>query len=73
MTKDQATQILRHLADVVLEATKEAGAEGAPEGPMYVAFMSYGVSLEMFTRIVDALIAVGKLRLSGHVLYAVAK
>ena len=64
-------QILRHLADALLEAVKEAGAEGAPEGPMYAAFMSYGVSLEMFTRIVDALIAVGKLRRSGHVLYAV--
>lgn len=71
MTKDQAKLILKHLADVVVETVREAGAEGAPEGPMYAAFMAHGLSLDAFTAIVEALIAAKKIRRSNHVLYAV--
>lgn len=71
MTRERALEILYHLSQAVLETCKDAGSEGAPEGPMYAAFMSYGIGLDTFTKIVNALIAAGKLRRSGHVLYAI--
>lgn len=72
MNREQAVQILRGLAQVVVETVEEAGQQGVPTGPMYAAFMAYGVSLEMFEGLVDALVQAGRVLRRGHLLYPAA-
>lgn len=59
------------LCDAVVDAVKEAGPQGAPAGPMYAAFMSYGMSLEQFQRMMDMLVNAGRLRKQGHLYFYV--
>jgi hypothetical protein len=54
---------------VIIESVKEMGEQGAPEGPMYAAFMHYGVTLGQFNLIMSFLVEHGFLRRSGHLLY----
>jgi hypothetical protein len=57
------------LCDAVVDAVKEAGPQGAPAGPMYAAFMSVGMSLEQFERMMDVLVKAGRLRKQGHLYF----
>lgn len=59
------------LCNAVVDAVKEAGPQGAPAGPMYAAFMSVGMSLEQFERMMDLLVKSGRLRKSGHLYFYV--
>ena len=56
MTKTEAMQTLRLIANAVVETVKEAGPDGAPGGPMYLAFMAYGISLNGFQQIMAGLV-----------------
>jgi len=55
----------------VFDTIKEVGPQGAPEGPLYAALMGHGCTLSQFQSIVGILVRAGKVRQSGHVLYAV--
>lgn len=55
----------------VIDAVKEAGPQGAPAGPMYAAFMSAGMSLEQFQRMMDGIVRSGRLRKSGDLYFYV--
>lgn len=59
------------LCNAVVDAVKEAGPQGAPAGPMYAAFMSVGMSLEQFERMMAALVKSGRLRKSGDLYFYV--
>jgi hypothetical protein len=72
MTREDAKALLAHVANAVLETVRET-PQGAPEGPMYLAFQHYGMSLDTFQQITAALIETGKVRRSGNVLYPVTK
>lgn len=66
----------RQLVQVVMafvETIKEAGPNGAPEGPMYLAFMQHGGSLESFESMMVGLEKVGIIRRSGHVAFYTGK
>ena len=52
------------LVDAICETVLETGE--APEGPMYAAFMQYGVSLEQFQSLVNAAVATGKIKRGGN-------
>jgi len=53
----------------VVEVVEEAGPDGAPMGPMYLAFQASGMSLEMFTQVVDGAVGAGLLTKRNHCLY----
>ena len=72
---DKATKVemLHKLLIALLETVNEAGPNGAPCGPMYAAFMHAipQMTAEQFNQLVSVLVQAGKVRRSGHVLYAV--
>lgn len=70
MTKSQ--EVLQAFSGAIIETVQEAGKQGAPEGPIYAAFMSYGIDLDTFNILVDYCVRSGKIRRAGHVLYPVA-
>lgn len=60
------------LVNMVLETVQESGPHGAPCGHIYAAMMSIpGFTLDHFNAIEGALISAGKVRKSGHCLYAI--
>lgn len=66
----------KHLAllkSAMLGAIQDMGDAGAPEGPMYSAFMSYGIDLHTFQDLAHQLVAEGKVRRSGYVLYYIVQ
>jgi len=66
MTTKQQLALLRQLCDAILDTVSEC-PDGAPAGPMYMAFAQAGMSLEMFEALLDALVTTGKLEKRGHV------
>jgi hypothetical protein len=70
MTREQAITALKLVADAVVEVVAEC-PDGAPAGPMYAAFMQYGMSLDTFEQITDALVQAGKIRKCGHLFFPV--
>jgi hypothetical protein len=71
MTKKQIA-ILRQVCDAML-ATVNESPNGAPAGPMYMACMEMGMSLEVFETVMSALVTAGKIRKLGHVYYPVKR
>jgi hypothetical protein len=67
----EAGKLVVFLAQAVLETVAEMGEQGAPGGVLYAALMVYGIGLETFESIMEGLVAVGKLRRSGDLYYAV--
>ena len=70
MTKQEALEALRATAFAVLDTVKES-PEGAPAGPMFLAFQAHGLSLETFEAITGALVSAGKIKRLGDVFYPV--
>jgi hypothetical protein len=70
ITSNQALALLRAVVEAILETVTEC-PEGAPEGPLYAACNAHGVSLETFREIVAGLVAAGRIRRSGFILYPV--
>lgn len=66
----QQIAVVQMLAQAALETVREAGKQGAPSGPMYAAFMQYGMSLEQYTALMGALVRAGKLKQRGNVYFA---
>ena len=66
----RAMDILHLVAQAVLGTIEEAGPAGAPEGPLYMALMGRGCSLETFQAIMGGLEDAGKIKRLGHVAYA---
>ncbi len=62
--------IMNLVTDAVLETIEEF-PQGAAEGPMYMAFQEHGMSFSAFTTVVETLIAAGKVRREGNLLFAV--
>ena len=62
-------QIIDELLSAIEESIGVAGSAGAPAGVLYSAFMSTGLSLELFNKLLDILVAQGKIRKSGHLLF----
>lgn len=54
------------LLKIILETVKEAGPAGAPSGPMYLAFMQHGCSLDQYEVMTGTLVDAGFLRKEGH-------
>jgi len=61
------TKAIIAVGNVIVETVKELGS--TPEGVMYAHLMGI-MDLRTFTCIVDALVAVGRLRRSNHILSA---
>jgi len=57
------------LVNAIIETVIEA--KYAPEGPMYAAFMTKGVTLEQFNSLVAAAVATGRITKRGNMLSAV--
>jgi len=70
MTPEQrrvARQILEALSDTIKECP-----DGAPLGPMYMAFQARGMSLETFQHIIDTMVSIGLIEVKNHCAYWVA-
>lgn len=73
-TEAQITEglnILKEMADIVVETVKEAGTHGVPGGHIYAALMAVGMSLEQYERLMGLLVETKKLRKSGQLYFAV--
>jgi hypothetical protein len=68
-TKREAALAVLKISDCFLDVVKEAGPEGAPSGPMYAAAMTYGMSLEKYSMIMDFLVRSGRIKLSNNCYY----
>lgn len=60
---------LMQYVNALLETIKESGAQGAPLGPMYMAFQTVGMGYETFMHIVGALEDANQVRVSNHVAF----
>jgi hypothetical protein len=75
MTRDEDPMYLKLLgiACALYETVREAGFEGAPSGPMYLACQEHNIDLDTYERIMAALVNKGLIRKSNHVYYFVQK
>jgi hypothetical protein len=55
----------------LLDTIKESGANGAPLGPMYLAFQAVGLSYGTFTSILGALADANQIRLTSEIAFYV--
>ena len=62
---------ITELCFIIVEAVQDMGPMGAPSGPMYASLMSTGITLDQYQRVMDGLVAAGKLKRRGHVYFAV--
>jgi hypothetical protein len=70
--KPDTLKALRALCDAIVETIEEF-PNGAPAGPMYMAFAEHNMSLEVFEAIMSALVSAGKIRKSGHQYFPIKK
>lgn len=59
----------QQLAYALLSTVMDAGPNGVPSGPMYMACNTKGVTLDQYQGIMDALVRAKLLRLSNHCYY----
>jgi len=57
------------LVMALLETIKETGAQGAPSGVCYSAFMMHGISYVEYLKLVDIVLRTGKVRQSANCFY----
>jgi len=69
MTTSQQKAALLLLCDAFVDTVREAGELGAPSGVMYAAVMDK-MTLDQFTAIMTALVAVGKVTKRGDCYFA---
>lgn len=62
---------MSQIVDVVVDAIKERGSSGTPEGPLYAMLMGFGCTLNQFNVLVECLVDAGKVTKRGNVLYPV--
>lgn len=67
--RDDNTAALHGLLKIILETVKESGVMGCPSGPMYMAFMTKGYTLDQYETMTGALTDAGFIRKTGHVFY----
>jgi hypothetical protein len=70
MTQEQKN-LVRVVADAIVDSVKEAGDHGAPGGIIYMALMARGASLDQYQAMMNYLVNAGRLRRAGD-LYFVA-
>lgn len=68
--KSEAHKRILQLAFDLLDVVRAAGPQGAPAGPMYAACMSLGMTLSQFERLMDLLVAAGKVRKTNQLYFA---
>lgn len=68
MDRAQAIEAVWRTMAALLATIKEAGAEGVPEGPLYAALMSQGVTFAVYTAMVARLVQRGLISQRGHIL-----
>ena len=57
------------LAKMVLQAVDESGPLGAPSGPMYLAFMQAGMTLDSYTQLTAGIQRLGFMTKRGDCFY----
>lgn len=57
--------VVSMLGNAIVDTVRDVHPLPAPEGPMYMAFNAAGGSIDLFMKMVDALVAVGRLKRSG--------
>ena len=65
-----AVRLLCAIADALEQTVKEAGPDGAPTGPLYLACMEHGCTLGQFEAIMASLVDVGRVKKRGHLYFA---
>lgn len=65
MTNDQK-KFLKQITTIILETVEEMGPDGAPAGPMYMAMMHAGCTLEQFEQLMQGMVDAGLLVKRGH-------
>lgn len=71
MTTEQL-QAIRAVCDAITDAVAVAGNQGAPQGVLYAALMAHGGSLSQFQSFLRGLVAAGKVRTEGNLVFLTA-
>lgn len=72
MTNHQK-QTFARVVRAIVETIAECGERGAPSGPLYVAMMSQGMSLDTYQRIMAVIVDVGYATEKAHCYYITEK
>ena len=70
---NQQRDVLRQVANAVVESVKEGGTMGVPGGYLYAALMAYGFSLENFESLMAGLVSCKMFRKSGDLYFYVPR
>lgn len=65
---EKALQLIRALADMIIEVAETSGPMGAPSGVVYAAMNGYGVSLDVYQTILRTLQSAGRIEVKGDLI-----
>ncbi len=68
-TQTQINQLLKAIADAIIESVEVAGSLGAPAGTLYAAMMAHGFTLQQFEQFMAGLVGIGKLEKRGQLYF----
>lgn len=71
--REYRKQQLVAVMQALLETVQEAGSEGAPSGPLYMACQQFGITLEAYQAIMEILVKQGLVTHSNHCYFPRAK
>lgn len=67
------TDLVRRVANAIVETIEKEGADGAPASSLYLALQQHGASLQTFEMMMNALVAAGRVRREGDCYYPVKR
>jgi hypothetical protein len=67
----KAAETVLKMVNAVIETVVEAGPNGTPRGPLFLAFQSHGVSLSQYNYLEELALSSGKIRRHGDLLITV--
>lgn len=70
MTREEAINLLKLVANAIRAAVEAAGSHGAPGGVLYAACMAQGMSLSTFEQIMSGMVEAGVLKKLGQLYFA---
>ena len=71
MATAEARNAVVRIAAIICESVAEAGSDGCPESAIYLALQQFGATVDQHRQMIDALIAIGRIRRENPRLYAV--
>lgn len=66
LEKTKYVQTIRLIGQAFVDTVRDTHPEPCPEGPMYLAYMQAGGTIESFRSFIEALVQAGRLKRAGN-------